>query len=233
VSFFFFLTSCRYAFLANKHFALSGHSGSSLDPNTLPCQSTYGTITNYEHYGGTLQQPADIPWDNHGMGSLAHDPFVQDVPSRVPTIAMHPGWGAFGPNDFALSGHEPLDFDLVMTGFGMDPLISDPFFTGPNEPWNNAQHVVAPPPAPIAAPPPAPIAATPPASGNRIACSSPGCGKTFRRAGDCRRHMLKHGPPRFICPLNGCTMPFTRADKLRDHLRQGHKINQTCQRSSA
>jgi hypothetical protein len=127
----------------------------------------------------------------------------------------------------------PTTSPYLMTGFGMDPLISDPFFTGPNEPWNNAQHVVAPPPAPIAAPPPAPIAATPPASGNRIACSSPGCGKTFRRAGDCRRHMLKHGPPRFICPLNGCTMPFTRADKLRDHLRQGHKINQTCQRSSA
>jgi hypothetical protein len=207
--------------------APAGYSGSRLGPDTFASQSAYGTIPNYnEPYGETLQQPANVPWDSYGMGSLAYDPFAQDIPFMVPTVDMQPGWSAFGLNDFTLSAHEPFDFDLGMTGFGMNPTIFDPFPQALDQPWNGAQHVVPAPPAAIAAPPPAaPIAAPTPASSNRSACTYPSCGKTFRRAGDCRRHMLKHGPPRFICPLNGCTMPFTRADKLRDHLRQGHKIN--------
>ena len=58
----------------------------------------------------------------------------------------------------------------------------------------------------------------------RIRCTAPGCSKTFRRVGDCRRHMRKHQAPKLICIVEGCDMKFTRLDKVRDHLRQGHKI---------
>lgn len=50
-----------------------------------------------------------------------------------------------------------------------------------------------------------------------------GCPKPFRRPGDYRRHMRKHEKPRFKCPDIDCDKTFYRADKLRDHLRQGHK----------
>jgi hypothetical protein len=65
--------------------------------------------------------------------------------------------------------------------------------------------------------------APPTVVGERFTCSN-GCGKSFRRAGDCRRHMLKHGPPKFKCAVIDCDMTFYRADKLRAHLKQGHKI---------
>ena len=58
----------------------------------------------------------------------------------------------------------------------------------------------------------------------RIRCTAPGCSKTFRRVGDCRRHMRKHQAPKLNCIVEGCDMKFTRLDKVRDHLRQGHKI---------
>ena len=50
-----------------------------------------------------------------------------------------------------------------------------------------------------------------------------GCRGTFRRPGDFRRHMRKHGQPRYKCLMFDCDKTFYRADKLRDHLRQGHK----------
>jgi hypothetical protein len=161
------------------------------------------------------------------MGSLANDPFAQDVPSMVPTIAMQPGRGAFGPNDFALSAHEPLNFDLGMTGFGMDPLFPDPFFPALNEPWNDTQlqHVVAAPPAAIAAPPSAaPIQVAAPARTGPLTCPR-GCHGTFGRPGDFRRHMKKHEAPRFRCIFHDCAKTFYRFDKLRAHVQKGHKSN--------
>ncbi|KAF1940040.1 hypothetical protein EJ02DRAFT_456391 [Clathrospora elynae] len=50
-----------------------------------------------------------------------------------------------------------------------------------------------------------------------------GCPQTFRRAGDYRRHMKKHTTPCYKCAVFDCDMTFYRADKLRDHLKQGHK----------
>ena len=35
--------------------------------------------------------------------------------------------------------------------------------------------------------------------------------------------MRKHGQPRYKCLMFDCDKTFYRADKLRDHLRQGHK----------
>ena len=59
----------------------------------------------------------------------------------------------------------------------------------------------------------------------RINCSALGCNKSYRRAGDCRRHMRKHQAPNLRCVVEGCNMKFDRMDKLRDHVRQGHKMN--------
>jgi hypothetical protein len=58
----------------------------------------------------------------------------------------------------------------------------------------------------------------------RLTCPQ-GCTKTFGRPGDFRRHMLKHGPPKFKCVVLECERTFHRADKLRQHIKQGHKIN--------
>ncbi|KAH7072156.1 hypothetical protein BKA63DRAFT_605064 [Paraphoma chrysanthemicola] len=58
----------------------------------------------------------------------------------------------------------------------------------------------------------------------RITCGYPGCPRTFRRAGDCRRHMGKHQTPGFKCIVADCEKTFYRLDKVRDHCRQGHGI---------
>ncbi|KAF7679265.1 hypothetical protein GT037_003013 [Alternaria burnsii] len=58
----------------------------------------------------------------------------------------------------------------------------------------------------------------------RISCTVDGCTKTFRRAGDYRRHMRKHQDPILKCIVDDCDMKFYRLDKLRDHIRQGHKM---------
>jgi hypothetical protein len=74
-----------------------------------------------------------------------------------------------------------------------------------------------PAPNPIMAPA-APPAAAPSTGEERIRCPK-GCRATFLRGGDYRRHMQMHTTPRYKCP----DMTFYRADKLRDHARQGHK----------
>ncbi|KAH4022572.1 hypothetical protein HBI81_211080 [Parastagonospora nodorum] len=73
-------------------------------------------------------------------------------------------------------------------------------------------------------PPTIPGVGTTSTPAQRITCSFAGCGRSFVRAGDCRRHMLKHGPPKFKCAVIECDMTFHRADKLRAHMKQGHKI---------
>lgn len=47
---------------------------------------------------------------------------------------------------------------------------------------------------------------------------------TFGRPGEYRRHMKKHNGPRYLCNEAGCNKGFYRRDKLRDHLRQKHKL---------
>ncbi|RYF45448.1 MAG: C2H2-type zinc finger protein, partial [Cytophagaceae bacterium] len=59
--------------------------------------------------------------------------------------------------------------------------------------------------------------------GTRHAC--PICNRTFGRSGDYRRHMKKHGPPSLRCNVINCDKTFYRVDKVRDHMKQGHKWN--------
>jgi uncharacterized C2H2 Zn-finger protein len=50
----------------------------------------------------------------------------------------------------------------------------------------------------------------------RLKCPE-GCEKTFRRAGDYRRHLKMHATPMYRCPVNGCDKKFHRKDKAFDH----------------
>jgi hypothetical protein len=56
-----------------------------------------------------------------------------------------------------------------------------------------------------------------------LRCTEAGCDQTFRRSGDYRRHMMKHRTPPFRCIMVDCSYTFYRLDKLRDHIKQGHK----------
>ena len=63
-----------------------------------------------------------------------------------------------------------------------------------------------------------------------LVCTYLGCSRTkpFARKGELDRHMKSHGPPEFDCPVPGCKRQgdkgFSRKDKLRDHVRRGHKM---------
>ncbi|KAF2732707.1 hypothetical protein EJ04DRAFT_578138 [Polyplosphaeria fusca] len=61
-----------------------------------------------------------------------------------------------------------------------------------------------------------------------VPCTYPSCHATFARLPDLDRHIMgKHsvGPKRYPCPGFSCTKAFARSDKLRDHLKQGHKLD--------
>jgi hypothetical protein len=62
-------------------------------------------------------------------------------------------------------------------------------------------------------------------------CPYPSCSaKTFSRESDRKRHMGIHSEMslRFPCPLTPCKRSFYRKDKLKDHLRKGHRQYQSC-----
>ncbi|EUC43366.1 hypothetical protein COCMIDRAFT_100992 [Bipolaris oryzae ATCC 44560] len=63
----------------------------------------------------------------------------------------------------------------------------------------------------------------PTANNNRISCRIGRCAVTFGRIGERNRHEKKHQSPKYRCVFSDCDKTFYRADKLRDHLRQGHK----------
>ncbi|OAL52874.1 hypothetical protein IQ07DRAFT_669506 [Pyrenochaeta sp. DS3sAY3a] len=68
-------------------------------------------------------------------------------------------------------------------------------------------------------------------------CNHPNCGKTFQRSYELERHYTGlHAPESekeaFWCPQEGCSRseatarsPFFRKDKMRDHLRNYHRID--------
>lgn len=81
------------------------------------------------------------------------------------------------------------------------------------------------PMGPLPTPAPAPAPAVPqPANMQRSSCRY-GCSATFGRHADYRRHMLKHEKPRYRCPMIECGRTFHRVDKMRDHVKRGHKSN--------
>ncbi|KAH7084462.1 hypothetical protein FB567DRAFT_529055 [Paraphoma chrysanthemicola] len=125
-----------------------------------------------------------------------------------------------------LMPYEPeVNFNLIS-----DAGLNYRFETDPLQPWSfvpeagfmmhsqhNSPQAIAPPLAPPATNP------VRPRNEERHTC--PVCNKTSKRAGDYRRHMKKHAPPLFRCCVINCDKTFYRADKVRDHLKQGHKWN--------
>jgi hypothetical protein len=71
-----------------------------------------------------------------------------------------------------------------------------------------------------------PVVTNPPQPSGQSPLTCPhGCRGTFSRPGEYRRHMRKHGTHQHLCPRPGCGKTFYRMDKVRDHLRQFHKIS--------
>lgn len=59
-----------------------------------------------------------------------------------------------------------------------------------------------------------------------LVCDHPRCGsKLFKRKGDLNRHRKLHEQKRnFPCMAQECKFSFTRNDKLMDHIRAGHEV---------
>jgi hypothetical protein len=60
----------------------------------------------------------------------------------------------------------------------------------------------------------------------RLVCSVTGCHKSYKRRAEWSRHALTHTKTRdFRCSGQNCRKPFTRKDKLVDHMRAGHEVD--------
>jgi uncharacterized Zn-finger protein len=126
---------------------------------------------------------------------------------------------------------EPLDHGSFTLGFGTTdyyPMV--PFMEGHAPPsilsWGQSHFAsTTEPPSAFAGPSslPAVIAAPPNVGQERFTCTA-GCNKTFGRAGDWRRHMGKHASHKFRCIMIDCDKTFYRKDKLKAHVKQGHKV---------
>jgi uncharacterized Zn-finger protein len=145
------------------------------------------------------------------------------------SLAFHPGPdNAAGSSSFG----EPTFFPDYFNYYDVPQYSHFPSFN--TDITYNAQNVAVPAyphqlnagAGPMMPQAPASLApAAPPVTADEILhhCTK-GCRATFRREGDFRRHMKsKHGPPRYRCIDVDCDKKFYRADKLRDHIRQGHK----------
>jgi hypothetical protein len=85
---------------------------------------------------------------------------------------------------------------------------------------NGAQLDAVLPPVNIPAPP---DGAAPTANLGRFRCRTRGCSGTFKRPSERNRHEKEHEAPPYRCCFVDCPRTFHRPDKLRDHLKQGHK----------
>jgi hypothetical protein len=230
----FFLTSCRYAFCnvpTQELPALRNGLPSCpiIDPCTSVVQSAHelvprqqGQLEGYQCTAPDLQSSwLAMSWQNEHSGLPIGSEFGQNGPSVAPAMTLQPGLGNF--NSFTTA--DPVQWDLEWTpedfitnGYAeqlLPPASTEPQFDFTAE-AGLQQPVLAPLPASFNTP-----AA---ARQERLTCPH-GCSKTFGRPGDFRRHMLKHGPPKFKCIVLDCKRTFYRADKLRQHIKQGHKLD--------
>jgi hypothetical protein len=236
----FFLTSCRYAFpesLADAQSVLPGASDPEpwLDTNALSrySGSSLDSITSTFTYQSGLHPAPHPSWQYHTHGQHPQNTWNAgqqgllpshnfDVSSALPLPQENADFGNFNDPAASLWNLDGFDFSSYtpqpwMPAVDFETLMptSDAAQVDLATSIEPQEAITAPLTAPVTPPPPAPM--------NRVACSH-GCGKTYRRAGDCRRHMLKHGPPKFKCIVIGCDKTFHRADKLRAHVKQGHKM---------
>ena len=176
-----------------------------------------------------LQPPLSYAGAGYAFGG-GHDPWA--LFSQGDSHDYHGNLGTFPlPAEFPVFNDNHLEGPISNQQLGFD--IDQPLFF-PDIPVDNFDlqpPILAAQPPVFVAPAPAPFASatahrrTPaqPGAINRLHCPL-GCRATFGRPGDYRRHMRKHEPPRYKCMVMECDKTFTRADKLRDHMRQGRRM---------
>jgi hypothetical protein len=185
----------------NQPYALAYHQNLSHPADHLsPAEPThssgdqYGTGNNFWN-NGTVSNAAqfEAPFSDAGLQYNLMDPSNEGFNLGFENIIPDPAWN-FGIT--AQDYRQPIMPNL--TAARLSPARN-----------------------PIMAPA-TPPAAAPATNEDRIRCSK-GCLAIFRRGSDYRRHMNMHKTPRYKCPVYACDKTFYRADKLRDHARQGHK----------
>ncbi|KAI4909207.1 uncharacterized protein J4E92_010672 [Alternaria infectoria] len=157
------------------------------------------------------QYPAQDPWRTNSLNATAFDVYRP---------------GSFNPSTGFYDGSLNLQYGDIDLGlaFQLPPVypsndVYDQFQPMmPTMDWNQPTPLFQPTPAPAGLTTPAPAPTTDAAS---IRCPE-GCPETFGRNEEMRRHMKKHGTPRFKCPIYDCPMTFYRKDKLKDHAKKGH-----------
>ena len=161
-----------------------------------------GTFYNTAYASWPLSDEPFLPW----MEPIAFTSMTPNLPlDLLPTPLVDPGYNIFQPALPTIGGSIT---DTQPTLFPGAPLLA-PANLAPNPSQRRGAGATF----RQAVPEP------------RVHCEFPGCNKTFRRKGDCRRHMRKHNPVRaYSCVVDACGMKFYRLDKLRDHARDGHNI---------
>jgi len=180
---------------------------------TIPDTFTYDHGHNYEFkHAGAFENTAYTSWllpDGPFLPWMEPTAFTSMTPNLpidlVPAPWVHPSYNVFQP---ALPTIGSSITDTQPNLFSGAPLLA-PANLAPNPSQRRGAGATF----RQAVPEP------------RVRCDFPSCNKSFRRTGDCRRHMRKHNPVRaYSCVVDACGMKFYRLDKLRDHARDGHNI---------
>jgi hypothetical protein len=159
------------------------------------------------------------PWQDGYTGAQIWNGYGQNELSVPPAMTMQPVLG--NCNNFTTAEHAQWNWtseDFITNEYveqSLSPVVTEPQFDLAAEAGLQQ---------PVPAPLPASFNTPAAARQERLTCLE-GCSETFNRPGDFRRHMLKHAPPKFKCVDIDCKKTFYRMDKLRQHAKQGHKIN--------
>jgi hypothetical protein len=194
-------------------------------PNGLDLPQA-GTVAHtfsdaHSHYTSTEQQnwydePATHDnmangFDSAWQDNTAYDAFMNGFDQDASTNLLHSN-GTLEANH--ISGNDIVDTQLSSISCNTETNFS---FNAPSQ---------------VSTPTPSPTDATSPNS-TRHPCPHPHCLSTFARLGDLSRHAKTHSPERhrkYHCREPGCDRNgrkgFTRRDKLRDHVRRVHGLDE-------
>ncbi|KAI4908758.1 hypothetical protein J4E90_008493 [Alternaria incomplexa] len=181
----------------------------SWDPAAFDAYHTGGL----QHHGTRTHGSAAFPTT---LNTLID--YNSNNPKQAPGGGLHPETGFYNTslNRLDIGNNLGLAPQLLWP----DPLSNTYGYDQPIMPttdWTQPISAFQPNPAPAVLTVPVP----PTTDAASIRCPE-GCPETFGRNEEMRRHMKKHGTPRFKCPIYDCPMTFYRKDKLQDHAKKGH-----------
>ena len=176
------------------------------------------------------QQQNGLPRLGDSINHVVNYPLVQPFPTpdyvqpNIPPLNDHQFGGLCFGIDFEQGLMAPLYPDPG-SGFQMSsPWIPQDTIPALFQGQPNMLGLGAPlPDAAFSSVPVPPASTVPQAAVNHRNLCHEGCPETFGRPEEYRRHMKIHQPPEFRCVYTSCERTFTRLDKVRDHIRQGHK----------